>query len=342
MVTKWAGVREPGQTEAGARQQEYRRRKAAGEVIAKPLPQFCEPPPVVPLTDGERGELIDRHSEQVQTTLVAWLIRQPTQNTRVTYRAAWQAWCKWCVDHGENWFEPRAGLGAAWLADMERAGLSGSTRRLRMVAVRGAIFELMLEGLSVGGDPFARCRQPKVDDVSATVPLTDDEVHGALATATVLGGRYRTLLLLLGVVGLRASEAAQVVECTVRESPWGPVASVLSKGGGHKLVPLPPLVVEAAAVDGWPLEGYVGGRPRDRVAYMVRRVGERAGVRLHPHQFRHWHATVALREGVPLERVQDSMGHSDPATTQRYNRARVVIEGHSAFTVQRFVEGEQT
>ena len=122
---------------------------------------------------GQRGELIDRHSEQVQTTLVAWLIRQPTQNTRVTYRAAWQAWCRWCVEHGENWFEPRAGLGAVWLADMERAGLSGSTRRLRMVAVRGAIFELMLEGLSVGGDPFARCRQPKVDDVSATVPLTD-------------------------------------------------------------------------------------------------------------------------------------------------------------------------
>jgi len=209
-----------------------------------------------------------------------------------------------------------------------------------MTAVRAAMVELTLEGLSAGGDPFARCRAPKVPKVSSTIPLCDDEVHRALDAATRLGGRYRTLILLLGVDGLRASEAGQVVKGTVRRSPWGPVAQVVRKGGELGIVPLPAVVVEAAAVDGWPLDGWSGSNPARRVSYMVEKVGVAAGLPgLHPHQFRHWHVTVALREGAKIEHVQDTMGHASPETTQRYNRARNVIENHTGALVARVMAG---
>jgi len=326
-------VPEPGQSYAGARQQDYRRRKAAGEVGRVPV-AFVPPPPAVPLDDDERWSIVHRHSELVHACLAGWLLSLQSPHTRRAYRQAWQAWCRWCQDNGESWLEPRRGLGGVWLASQEAAGVSAATRKLRMSAVRAAMVELTLEGLSVGGDPFQRCRTPKVPKQSATIPLCDDEVHRALEAATVLGGRFRTLILLLGVDGLRASEAGQVVKGTVRRSPWGPVAQVVRKGGEVGLVPLPPVVVEAAELDGWPLEGWSGRNIGGRVAYMVKVVGDAAGLPgLHPHQFRHWHVTVALREGAPLERVQDSMDHASPVTTQAYNRARNVVENHTGFLV---------
>jgi site-specific recombinase XerD len=43
---------------------------------------------------------------------------------------------------------------------------------------------------------------------------------------------------------------------------------------------------------------------------------------IHPHTLRHSLATRLLDEGVPLQDVQDLLGHEDAATTRRYDRAR--------------------
>jgi integrase/recombinase XerD len=333
-------IPEPGQTYAGARQQDYRRRKALGEVGEVPVNFRAPAAPVVELEPERRRQLADRQAELVHQCLASWLIKQRSPHTRRAYMQGWQAWCRWCIGVGESWLEPRHGLGAVWLAEQEAGGVSAATRRLRMAAVRGAIAELAVEGLSVGGDPFARCRQPKVPSVSATVPLLDDEVHRALEAAGGLGGRYRTLVLLLSVAALRSSEAAQVLSSSVRQSPWGLVCPVSLKGGDQVLVPLPPVLVEAAAVEGWPLDGWVGRHPAHRVAHMVRTVGAEAGiVGLHPHRFRHWHVTKALELGAELHHVQDSVNHASPVTTQRYNRQRNVLEHHTAFLIAEHVAG---
>jgi integrase/recombinase XerD len=38
-----------------------------------------------------------------------------------------------------------------------------------------------------------------------------------------------------------------------------------------------------------------------------------------PHVLRHSYATLARDAGVPLEDVQDGLGHADPRTTRRYD-----------------------
>jgi site-specific recombinase XerD len=61
---------------------------------------------------------------------------------------------------------------------------------------------------------------------------------------------------------------------------------------------------------------------RDGIAKIVKRCGKLIGVHnLSPHIFRHSHATHAVRRGVPLDLVKDTLGHSSIATTQIYLKA---------------------
>lgn len=48
---------------------------------------------------------------------------------------------------------------------------------------------------------------------------------------------------------------------------------------------------------------------------VLRRLGERAGVRLHPHMLRHTAARAWLRSGVPVNSAQRMLGHSTSALT---------------------------
>ncbi|NJK28791.1 MAG: tyrosine-type recombinase/integrase [Acaryochloris sp. SU_5_25] len=61
---------------------------------------------------------------------------------------------------------------------------------------------------------------------------------------------------------------------------------------------------------------------RDGIAKIVKRCGKLIDVpNLSPHIFRHSHATHAVRRGVPLDLVKDTLGHSSIATTQIYLKA---------------------
>ena len=51
---------------------------------------------------------------------------------------------------------------------------------------------------------------------------------------------------------------------------------------------------------------------------IVKKVGERTGVRTYPHKLRHTFATVGLRSGMPLDKLQALLGHTNPQTTLIY------------------------
>lgn len=56
------------------------------------------------------------------------------------------------------------------------------------------------------------------------------------------------------------------------------------------------------------------------VRAMLARTAERAGIdkRVHPHGLRHTHAAELDREGWPTAAIQDQLGHTSLATTDRY------------------------
>lgn len=291
---------------------------------ARPLPE------VRPLTDDQRAEIESRWATDYRRTMASYFLGLRSSNTREAYQRAWAKWIAWCESVGADGIEPDQGTGAVWVAAMREAGYSAASIRQWRAAITVILAELSFAGLRHGGDPFIRV--PPIRQPESNVLVTTEDVEALVEAATAIGGQCRTAVLLLAVCGLRASEAGQVTADTVARTPFGMAASIIGKGQKRAIVPLPAIVLEAAAIEGWPMEGRKS-EPRERIRYLVGKAATAAGVDLHAHSLRHWHATAALEAGVPLERVQDSLRHADPKTTQHYNRLRHQQKNHSAHVV---------
>jgi integrase/recombinase XerD len=62
------------------------------------------------------------------------------------------------------------------------------------------------------------------------------------------------------------------------------------------------------------------GAPMDRhgLHKRLQRIGEKAGVKVHPHALRRSFATINANEGKPLQMLQIALGHSNIQTTRNY------------------------
>ena len=67
---------------------------------------------------------------------------------------------------------------------------------------------------------------------------------------------------------------------------------------------------------------------------IIKVVGERAGIHAYPHKLRHTFATIGLRNGMPLDKLQELMGHTNPQTTLIYAKqdsSQLHMEHQKAF-----------
>jgi integrase len=191
-------------------------------------------------------------------------------------------------------------------------------------------------------------RRPKIDIKSATLGLDRMELGAFIAHGAAAGPRDHAVACLLGLLGLRVSEACNIDIEDLSTERGHRTVTVLGKGHKPGVIPMPPRVgraVDQAA--GERLDGPVllmsSGRRLDRHAAtrIVRRLAKRAGITKHisPHSLRHSFITAALDAGVPLRDVQIAARHADPRTTTRYDRARNNLDRHAAYVVTAFVAG---
>jgi site-specific recombinase XerD len=170
------------------------------------------------------------------------------------------------------------------------------------------------------------------------IETEDDPVERAIAL------RDRAVLELLYGSGLRVSEVT-----TLRRDDLDlDGARVLVRGKGSKERRVPVSDDAVAAVRAWLADGRpllvadAGGplfcnrrrkvmSPRDVRAMVDRYAGSLLpGRRIGPHTLRHSYATHLLEGGADIRAVQELLGHSSVATTQRYthvSRARL-FEAH--------------
>lgn len=234
-----------------------------------------------------------------------------------------------------------------WLADHMERGQARSSLARRGASVKRFMRWAHQAGL-IDSDPAARLQTPLPGRYLPQVLSRGEALtlmEQALVAATEngpLGQRDRALVELIYATGIRVAEAVGLDLQSVDLS--GRLIRVDGKGGKERVVPFGapagealerwiatgrPAVIEAAARTkepslppvGEPLFlGQRGGRLGARQAReVVHRLTRQAGVtELAPHGLRHSAATHLLEGGADLRAVQEILGHSSLATTQRY------------------------
>jgi site-specific recombinase XerD len=279
----------------------------------------------------------------------AWLAnRRLSAHTRDAYRRDVAAWLAWCAGRGLDPLSASFLDVNAYARGLESSELAAATVARKLSGL-SSWYDFLVKLRAVAANPVGGADRPQVSrDFSATVGLTPQEVDALLAAAAAESGpaaaRHRAVCALLADLGLRVGELVSLnVEDVGRERGHRSVRFV-GKGGRPRRRVLTPAA--AAALDEYlagraegPLFVTASGARIDRHAVfrLVRRLARRAGIesweRLSPHSLRHSFATTARSEGVPLEDVQDAMGHADPRTTRRYDRDRHNLDRDPAYVI---------
>ena len=223
----------------------------------------------------------------------------------------------------------------AWLADSVARGAARSTVSRHAAALRNFSAWAHREGLAPRDAAAALAsaradqRLPRVVDQDEAAALLECARSRASADDPV-SVRDWAILELIYATGIRVSEACSLTTSSV--DPAALTVRVLGKGDKERTVPFG--VPARDALDQWTVRArpslaggtdalFVGakGGPIDPrvVRAMIHRMCARAGVRdIAPHGLRHSAATHLLQGGADLRAVQEILGHSSLATTQRY------------------------
>ncbi|MGV4374564.1 tyrosine-type recombinase/integrase [Trueperella pyogenes] len=150
-------------------------------------------------------------------------------------------------------------------------------------------------------------------------PLPEDDYRTALDSAD---GLDRLAIRLAGEAGLRRSEVAQVHVRDLEQDLLGFSLRVHGKGGKTRLVPLSDSLareVKAAVAQGggWAFPSPVTAS-HVTAGCIGKRVGELLPTGYSMHSLRHRFATVAYTKSQDIRSVQELLGHTSLATTQRY------------------------
>lgn len=198
--------------------------------------------------------------------------------------------------------------------------------------------------------PATHLRLPRLfRDETKTLGLDRIELGSVIAAARASCTSDAALITMLGLLGLRVSEACNVQIEDIQGVERGHrTLTLVGKGGKPATMPLAiPVarVLDAAAGDRTqgPLLLRVDGTPMNRAsaARVVTRLAKKVGIhkKISPHSLRHSYITACLDAGVPLRDVQIAARHSDPRMTTRYDRARGNLDRHANYIVCGFIAG---
>jgi integrase len=155
--------------------------------------------------------------------------------------------------------------------------------------------------------------------IPASLPAPNP-VPEPLYQAALRNADPRTMLILMlsGQAGLRRTEIALTHRTDIIKDYDDYSLIVHGKGNRQRTVPLNPQLARlllAATQDGYAFPGQINGHLSSS------HVGKLAAAALHPyhlHQCRHRFASTTFGASNNLLAVQQLLGHSSPATTQRY------------------------
>lgn len=215
----------------------------------------------------------------------------------------------------------------AHLSFLKEKGFASSSIARALMAIKVFCRFLYREGV-LEKDISQAIESPKLWQLLPEF-LSQEEVELLLKapdTKTFIGARDRAILEILYASGLRVSELCSLTLYSVDDE----AVRVLGKGSKERIVPIGKKALQA-------LDHYLclrehfsseslfltkKGKPIDRssVWKMVKYYAKKTGITktISPHTFRHSFATHLLDNGADLRIIQEMLGHSNIATTDRY------------------------
>ncbi|MEX6633438.1 tyrosine recombinase XerC [Hyphococcus lacteus] len=227
----------------------------------------------------------------------------------------------------------------AFLAQRRNEGLSPPSLKLELSALK-TFFRFLRKRADIDNDAIATMRGPRAKErlprpISKKDAGAVIEAAGTLKTSTQKENwemlRDAALMTLLYGVGLRISEALSL---KWGDAPLGDSIRIKGKGAKTRVVPVVPVAREAVnaytarcpyvgEVDG-PLFYSKRGKPLSARQAQLTMAKLRASLGLPdsatPHAMRHSFATHLLSAGGDLRTIQELLGHSSLAATQRYTK----------------------
>lgn len=195
----------------------------------------------------------------------------------------------------------------------------------------------------------------KIGNQSTGRALLDDEVIKFIEVInedkSIIGLRNKIIILMLATTGMRRSEVSgtKIGQISVSEGEY--IINAVGKGRKTRIVVISKGLkiyidkyLEARGLtykdknkplfDNHSSNGEENSGISHQTVYRaVKGIANKAGLEvdnISPHSLRHTYITNSLKEGCPLEDVQDRVGHADPSTTRRYDHLRRIINNNPA------------
>lgn len=245
--------------------------------------------------------------------------------TRRAYRRDLECWFAFCTAHQLHPFRGvrRTHL-ELYLRDLERQEAPPAPGTLyRRVATLSSWFRWLEDEDVTIGNPAAWIRRPQ-RHARPQPWLNHNELTDLLAAAEDDRGDAYALVCLLGLNGLRVSEACNVDVTDFGGSRYQPTLRILGKGDKPAEVVLNPRTQQAVdlAVAGRTAGPLLRNQWRHRMqphnaAALLRRLAATAGItqRITPHALRRSYIKIGLLQGVPLRDMQRAARHAKADTT---------------------------
>jgi site-specific recombinase XerD len=266
---------------------------------------------------GERGREVTDVDALIQgySSYLSALKKSPRTVEEYTKDVTrWAAWWQRPVEFfkQDEWDD--------WTASLDQAGVSGrSINRYRSSLKR--FFKYLRRRKLVTHDP-SYDSEPIQTEKRLPEILTRDEVE--LMRSRLKVPRTKALFALLYDCGLRSTEARELLPERI-----GPDSiHVSGKRAKDRVVPIVPatrttleawLKIKPASPHLFPT---VSGTPMGEVQLyqLIRRVSKGIPKKVTPHTLRHSIATHLIEGGMPIERLQEFLGHESIETTRIYVR----------------------
>lgn len=317
------------------------------ETESDPLDSTTELVPVFPPVPIPEPGLRELFAEAHRS----WLMKSPSLDTRRNYARDVGQFIRFVgspSDHLEQLSSVRPHDVAAWRDSLHQRGLTNSSIRRKLTALRSLFSYLQVYGHR-GANPAHGdfVEAPPAPRDGKTVGLSPRDCRRLLDAPdleTPAGVRDHALLAVLAYTGCRVGELCRLRIRDYKTTGVHRILEIRGKGGKERRVPLHLEAVER--LDCWlgvlmdpkgalfrPAltargHGHDGFRPRSisrrAVEYLMERYVHLLGLdpSVTVHSMRVTAITTARERGCDIVDLQDWAGHSDPRTTLTYIRNR--------------------